>query len=211
MSVRIVPFPDSGLKNFELIFVRSVGTSRMEGRRTETASSGQGYSRATITTPPLTPELLAELEAFALDANAPDAVFEVFDQERPRPRAYSAALADASGGKGSVTAITEPTSLRVGSLPAGFVLQRGDRVEVRMSETLRSLHMVMENVAASGSGSATFRVEPPIDKDNFNTTAEAIFEKPSCLMKLDALVPVDKGWGNRQANITANEVFINGA
>lgn len=117
--------------------------------------------------------------------------------DRGRPYPLSApngfgGLTRAGGGAFDGTATTwsvnaardQPT---LNGLPAGFVLSIGDYVMwrwVTSSEPRRSLHCLVEATTASGAGTATLRVEPPLPS-LIPGGAVADLAEPVCIMRLD--------------------------
>lgn len=199
--------------NFDPISIAAV--SRMEGRRTETITSGTPYWTMSLTTNWLEPHLFGLFDAFIMKGDTSGKPISAYDIFRPRPIAMDtgAPLAGvkAAGGSfnGDVTfQAVGPNSLAIAGLPAGFVLSPGDYIEVRKAELVRSLHRIVEPAIANAGGFATVEIMYRLDTQNFNAGCSGHLEKPSCMMRIDpGSVQAPKSWGNRQGSFSATEVF----
>lgn len=212
----IISLPAIGWREclFDPVRVRS--TSRMEGRRTESVSTGTPYWKATYRSTFLSKEDYGVMDAFMMRAGEDGDAFLGYDPFRPRPIAMDQnkplSGTRASGGAFTGDCTIQSISARsVGlvGLPAGFIFSPGDYVEIRKSIKERSLHRIMARVIADSQGYATLSVRYNIDLQHFNVGCTAHLEKPSCTMQIDPdSYSANKSWTSREPSFTATEVFL---
>ncbi|MDF1599729.1 hypothetical protein PZ895_08055 [Mesorhizobium sp. YIM 152430] len=190
--------------------------SRMEGRRTEAQAFGTPYWVANYTPGWLQERDYGLMDAFMMRAGDGQEVFRAYDPFRPRPTAHDSgqplsgtrAAGGAFDGTATITARTA-NSLTISGLPALFQFRAGDYVEVRKSASMISLHRVMADVAANGSGVVTLGIRHNLDLQTFTLPLTANFEKPACLMQIDAgSYQGQKSWSSRSPSFSATEVFF---
>lgn len=195
--------------------IRPRDFSRMEGRRTESQSTGTPYWISRYQAGRLEQRDYGVFDAFIMQAGVDGDYFLGHDVFRPRPIAYGStplsgvkAGGGAFAGQGVVTALTNSRQATLGGLPAGFQLRRGDYVEFRMSDLERSLHRLTEDATADGAGVVSISFRFGLDLQHFDTTAIVNFEKPSCVMQIDpSTVRAVKSWADRSPAFGAQEVF----
>lgn len=118
--------------------------------------------------------------------------FYAYDPELPYPGAYPAGFAglvegvsgDAFTGTAIDIAALTSTTIQMTDLPAAFVFTPGDLIGL-VESGKRGLHRVLEEVTASGLGSATVSVEPPVLTNVFSDAAHANLVRPVCIMTLE--------------------------
>ncbi|KRD56476.1 hypothetical protein [Ensifer sp. Root278] len=191
-------------------------SDQMEGRRTESQTFGTPYWVASYVTRPLLRPEFGVMDAFMMQLDDNGQTFLAHDVFRPRPLAHDTGLplsgtkagGGAFNGDAVLQAITNPTTIVVSGLPAGFRLSAGDYAEIRKSQLVRSLHRIIAPATANGSGVATLTIRYGLDTGVFNTTCTVHFEKPSCTMQIDpGSYDGKKSWANRSPSFTATEVF----
>lgn len=199
---------------FDPIVPRSV--DRMEGRKTEGVRLGQAYWTATFTPGRLGFIDFGKMDAFMMTCGDGGEVFRAYDAFRPRPIRHNSgqplsgnrAAGGAFDGTATLTTIVDPVTITVSGLPAGFMLSKGDYVELRKGAQ-SSLHRIVQAVNANGAGVVTLTIRYALDTQNFDLTSQVRFEKPSCLMQI---VPSSydgkKSKASRRPTFSAEEVFI---
>jgi hypothetical protein len=98
-----------------------------------------------------------------MQAGGDGETFLAYDVSRPRPIAHDTGeplfLPRAGGGvfngEATLQEIVDSRTVVVSGLPANFQLSAGDYLEVRQSILVRSLHRIMADVTANGSGVVT--------------------------------------------------------
>ncbi|MDX0622438.1 hypothetical protein [Sinorhizobium medicae] len=212
-----IPLPDLPWKECSFDPISPSDVSMMEGRRTELAGFGTPYWVASFRTNFLTPTQYGIIDAFTMKVSSRGTQCLAHDVFRPRPIAYDngrplsgvKASGGAFNGDADVSSITDSRHIVVSGLPAGFTLIKGDYVEVRQSERVRSLHRIVEDAVASAAGVVTLSILFDLDLQHFTAAATAHFEKPSTLMAIDpGSLSAPKSWGNREAFFSATEVFF---
>ncbi|OMQ42078.1 hypothetical protein [Ensifer sp. 1H6] len=212
ISLPVLPWKDC---SFDPISPSDV--SLMEGRRTEQVSSMTAYWRASYSTNWLTPAQYGVFDAFVMLASSRGAPFLGFDLFRPRPIAHNAgkplsgtkAGGGAFNGQAVLQSIVNNGTIIVSGLPAGFKLSPGDYVELRQSALVRSLHRIVAPATANSSGVVTLAIMFALDLQHFTTAASVHFEKPCCVMTMDAgSVSAPKSWAGREGSFSATEVFF---
>ena len=192
-------------------------SDQMEGRRTESQSFGTPYWVASYVTRPLLRPEFGVMDAFMMQLDDNGQTFLAHDVFRPRPIAHdngfplsgSKAGGGAFNGDAVLQSITNPVTIVVSGLPAGFHLSRGDYVEIRKNPLARSLHRIIAPAIANAGGVATLSIRYALDTGNFNTSCTVHFEKPSCTMQIDpGSYDGKKSWANRSPSFTATEVFF---
>ncbi len=212
-----LPLVDFTSCTFDPIQPRDV--ERMEGRFTEAQNFGTPYWVASYTTGWLEQEQYGLMDAFMMQANNSGQTFLAYDPFRPRPIFYNADFKPLSGvkaggggsfnGDANLSVITNPTTISVNGLPAGFRLLPGDYIEIRKSPTLRSLHRIMTAATADASGLVALTIRYPLDTETFTLPCTVHLEKPACLMQIDpGSVSAPKSWENRGFTFSATEVFF---
>lgn len=216
MAVTVIDLPLIDWQAVTFDPVQPRNTSRMEGRRTEAQTFGTPYWIATYTPGWLEERDYGLMDAFMMRAGDGQEVFRAYDPFRARPIAWgnstpltgTRATGGTFDGTATITARTA-NSLSVSGLPAGFQVRAGDYVEVRKSASLISLHRVMADVAADGSGVVTLAIRHNLDLQTFTLPLAANFEKPSCLMQIDpGSYQGQKSWSSRSPSFSATEVFF---
>jgi hypothetical protein len=191
---------------------------QMEGRRTEGQKFGTAWWAGVFMTTALTPAEFGRLEAFMMQAGDNGEVFRAYDASRPRPLAHdtpdhqplSGMRAGGGSFDGTATIVARTaTTLSITGLPANFQFLVGDYVEVRKSPTVISLHRIVTDVQANGSGAATLSIRHALDLQAFTLPLTANFEKPACLMQIDpGSYKPSKPLVERRATFAATEVFF---
>ncbi len=211
----IITMPDIGIRSVEFDPVQTRFVDRMDGRRSEELVLPTTWWQARYQVDWADRRDFGRLDAFMMLA-AGGAVFRAWDPERPRPMAHdngkpltgTRAGGGAFTGTATLAAITSPIAVTVSGLPAGFQLRQGDYVEFRMSATIVSLHRIVADATANGSGIVALAIRFPLDTQTFTTAATVNFEKPSCLMKLDqASWRGVKSMRDRRPSFAAAEYF----
>lgn len=130
--------------------------------------------------------------------------FRAWDPYRRYARAYRGgygSLVRAGGGSfaagtANLSAIaTARDEITITTLPAGFQVSIGDMISIPCGAA-RSLHRVLEDAAASGSGSATLAIEPVVPF-GVELGATVDLAQPWCLAVLDAESVVETRDHNR--------------
>lgn len=197
--------------------VRPRDTSMMDGRRSETQFFGTPYWVASYAAARLTTAEAAEFDALRMELDD-GAYLLAYDVHRPRPIAYqgSAPLSGTKAGGGAfngdatLQSIINSRAITVSGLPNGFQLRRGDYVEVRKSNNVRSVHRIMAAATANSSGIVTLAIRYGLDTGVFTLPCTVHFEKPSCVMELDpGSYSLPKSWPNYSVSFTATEYFLN--
>ena len=213
----IISLPPIGWRECSFDPVRVRNTNRMEGRRTESQSSGTPYWKATYRATYLSKEDFGVMDAFMMQAGDGGEVFLGCDVFRPRPMAMDTGspLSGTKAGGGAfngdcfLQAITGTTQLNLGGLPAAFKFSIGDYVELRMSILKRSLHRIIAPATSDNNGFATLEVRYPVDRQHFTASATVHLEKPSCTMQIDPdSYSAAKSWSSREPSFSATEVFV---
>ncbi|MCY0146140.1 hypothetical protein OEG84_25050 [Hoeflea sp. G2-23] len=212
----VLPFPALSFEHFDMRQVNTRLNNTMLGRKTETADFGTPYWRVSAATGFLSDEKIDEADAFFTEASKGGNVFACYDYYRPRPRAYgdtplggTKAAGGAFDGSAILSTGTDSRTIVVSGLPDSFALNRGCLVEVNKSSSVRSLHRVMADATANGSGVVTLTIDFPLDTTVFTSGNSTIqLEKPSCLMMLDPGWSMPKAWSDRVASFSATEVFL---
>lgn len=213
----VLAFPALPFVEFDMRPINTRFGNTMLDRATETADFGTPYWRLySARTGWLTDAQIDEADAFFTQASKGGNVFVCHDYSRPRPRAYgSSPLSGTKAGGGAfdgsavLQTVTSSTEIVVSGLPAAFAFNRGCLIEVNKSSTVRSLHRVMADAAANGSGVATLSIDFPLNTSVFTAGNSTIqLEKPSCLMMVDPGWSVPKAWSAREASFSATEVFF---
>lgn len=195
--------------------IRTRSTSRMLGRRTETALRGTPYWVASYAAGNLTMAEIGLFDAFNMLASD-GGVFAGYDPGRPRPIAYqgSTPLAGVKAGGGAfngdavLQSITNPLAIVVNGLPAGFKLSVGDYVEVRKSGLVRSLHRITAPATANGAGVVSLAIRFFLDTQTFAAGNTVHFEKPACIMEMDeGSFSLPKSFPHNNVQFTATEQF----
>lgn len=220
MAVTVLPFPGLPFEDFDLVPVNTQEVSQLIDRGTETADFGTPYWHLkTARTPKLLRGEIDIAETFLQLASIGKTLFECHDIYRPRPSAYGGSPLSgvkAGGGAFDGTAVleevTDSRTIVVSGLPAGFAVNLSCHVEIRKSQTERSLHRVTAAAAADAGGEVTLSIAFALDTGVF-TAANSIvnFEKPSCLMRLDPGSSVPKSRNNQRTRFSAMEAFVNGS
>ncbi len=215
MPATIVSLPGITYSQSNMRPVRPGDVNQMEGRRTESHVFGTPYWTLQLTAEKLTTTEAALMDAFEMDAED-GCLIAAYDPHRPRPIAYqgSQPLSGVKAGGGAfngdavLQSITDPLTIVVDGLPAGFVLSAGDYVEIRKSTYVRSLHRIRSGAVASGAGVVTLPIRFFLDVQVFTLPCTVRFEKPTCLMAIDkGSFSAPKSWPNYTASFSATEVF----
>lgn len=212
----VLAFPALPFAEFDMRQVNTRSSNTMLGRATETADFGTPYWRLSAQSGYLTDEQIDEADAFFTEASKGGNVFACHDYYRQRPRAYgSTPLSGTKAGGGAFDGsavlddVTDSRTIVVSGLPAAFAVNRGCLFEVNKDETTRSLHRVVADATANGSGVVTINFDSPLNTSVFTAANSTIqFEKPSCLMLLEPGWSMPKAWGSRRALFSATEAFF---
>lgn len=216
MAPTIIDLPDVGWREVTFDPVRPRNVSRMEGRRTEAESFGTPYWTGKFTASLLGFDQFGKWDAFLMQAGDDGEIFRGYDVFRPRPilenkgvpLTGARAAGGAFDGTATLDAIVSSRLVDVTGLPAGFRLSAGDYVEFRQNGQ-SSLHRLQAATTASAGGAVTLSFKYGLDTQHFTTAAMVRFEKPSCLMQIDAgsgTGPKSKPYGDR--SFSATEVFF---
>lgn len=116
--------------------------------------------------------------------------FLAWDPEKVYPAGYGAgvlALTRAGGGSfdgtATLTSVTA-TTVTVSALPAAYQAKAGDMLSFPWNNG-HALHMIAEDVAANGSGAATFKVVPPVLTSPAPSGGATVrLVQPVCVMKI---------------------------
>lgn len=210
----IIELPCFGYEQSRFDPVETKDVARMDGRRTETASFGTRFWRYSAATGHLDDDDFDAAEAFFDQVAQAGGVFKAYDYFRQRPRAYDTGpldLVKAGGGaftgEGAVDAVTDALTLSLSGLPANFAINKSCWIEVKMSDTVRSLHRIRTAVAANGAGQVSVSLVQPIDTNLFDETATVNFERPGCLVALDGAPAWTRERIRRSVSFQAVEVF----
>jgi hypothetical protein len=127
----------------------------------------------------------ADIQAL-IDALGPSGSFYLHNpaQLGPRDDPDGAALA---GHSVTITAMNDNKSLKLGGLPAGYTLRRGDmlHVDYGSSPTRRALHRIVEDATANGVGTTGFFEVRPYLKTGTTTGAAVTLIRPAAKMMLE--------------------------
>ncbi len=213
----ILALPDiAGWQTLEFDPVRPRWIDRMQGRKTESTIAFQPWWRATYRAPFVDRRDYGRLDAFMMRAGDMGEVFRGHDPERPRPMAHDAGVplsgvragGGAFDGTATLAAIASATGVMITGLPALFELREGDYVEFRMAPLLVSLHRIVADATADAEGAVTLAIRYGLDLEHFTTAALVNFEKPSCLMQIEAGTwQGNKGHFQRNPSFDAAEAF----
>lgn len=212
-----IALPDiDGWESVDFDPVAPRNAERMEGRRTEMQIFGTPYWQATYRPGRLAFRDFGKMDAFMMLAGDGGDYFLAHDPFRPRPMAHDLGvpLAGTKAGGGAfngtavLTAITNSRAVTVSGLPANLQLRRGDYVEFRMSALKRSLHRIVADAQANGSGLVALSIRFGLDTQHFTTAAVVNFEKPACVMQIDpGSYKGTKSLRDRRPSFSATEVF----
>ena len=137
----------------------------------------------------------AEIQAL-IDAIGPSGTFHLHNpaQLGPRDDPVGAALA---GHTVTINALSDNKALKLGGLPAGYTLRRGDLLhfDYGPSPARRALHRIVEDGTANGSGITGFFEVRPFLKAGTTTGAGVTLVRPSARMMLEpgSFVPGTEG------------------
>lgn len=185
----------------------------MEGRRTETADSVTPYWTLRASTTLLQFRAYDDMSAFLMEASDGGQCFLAFDIFRPRPSAYdkplsgTRAIGGAFNGTATLVSVQSARQVMVSGLPAGFIINRGCNVGFRRSSLVRSLHRVTEDVTAGSDGIAVLKFRYGLDALFVPAGTTVDFEKPCCVMQLDAGYSSSKQGISGKFSFTAQEAF----
>jgi hypothetical protein len=180
-----------GVQTVEMVpdYVQAINQSR--GRVTQVLERADPRWRFSATYAPMERAAFQALQAWLLTTEGSLVQVLVHDAMQPYPllypRAVLEALTRASGGAFDGTATVNalgPTTVQLGSLPAGFKLSAGDYVGLAEGGKY-GLVKVVEDKTASGIGNVTLDVRPRFQTKFFTTAAQAHLVRPACLMTLD--------------------------
>lgn len=197
-----------GFENLEFSATEPRDIARMEGRRVESVAFGTPFWTANFSTVFLEEEDVATMDAWLIQTASAGVSFLAHDIFRPRPIKENTGVPLGSGATANLATITNSRQVAVNALPAGFQLTAGDYMTFRMSNRIRSLHMITASATANGSGSVVLKFKNDLDTQHFTTSAVVDFEKPSCVMQVIGNPRVPKGWGARRVSFQAQEVFF---
>jgi hypothetical protein len=127
----------------------------------------------------------AEVQAL-IDALGPSGSFYLHNpaQLGPRDDPSGAGLA---GHAVTITAMSDNTGLKLGGLPAGYSLRRGDMLhfDYGSGPSRRALHRIVEDATTSGSGVTGFFEVRPYLKTGTTAGAVVTLIKPAAKMMLE--------------------------
>lgn len=205
MSISVFDLPALGFNQTEFDLVVPRAVNRMRGRRTESIARGTPYWRASYQIIPLAPEKAGKADAWIRKVMSRGGVFRAYDASRPRPVEYSHSplnwtpnLAVIDDGGKTVT---------ISDVPPNAQFREGDYVSFKKSDLVVSLHSIAADAVADGSGVVDLTIDPPLDTQNFSTTADPIFEKPYCLMQPSDWRATKPVFGT-SPSFSAEEVFF---
>ncbi|MEM6381081.1 MAG: hypothetical protein AAF739_00270 [Pseudomonadota bacterium] len=205
-----VAMPTFGTQEGEFRAVRPLQVSRSEGRQTASLESYYRFWIARYTIVPLTDQQAWELSVFLSDR----APFVATHPKKPRPLAYRSAplsgtraAGGAFNGDAVLNSLADRASPEISGLPANFIFTKGDLVEFRQSDTVRSLHMVSTAITGNSSGVVTLPLDYPIPSD-FTTSATVHLERPGCVMTITSDTQGVQPTVNRGFGFDAEEVFL---
>ncbi|KQU79814.1 hypothetical protein ASD00_35990 [Ensifer sp. Root31] len=191
---------------------------QMEGRRTEGQTFGTPFWRANYKFSFLKRLQLGVVDGWIMDVQSSASFFIGYDIARPRPMLHDTGkpLSGVKAGGGAfvgdavLQSVANPSTIVVSGLPAGFALSIGDYVEIRKSTYVRSLHRIRSPAVANGAGVVTLSIRFHLDTQNFALPCTVHFEKPGCIMQVDAGTwSSSKAMGARTPTFSATEVFPN--
>jgi hypothetical protein len=163
-------------------FVESSGTARGPVITNETAPRPW---RAEVELARMPHVEAAEVQAL-IDAIGPSGSFYLHNpaQLGPRDDPSGAGLA---GHSVTITAMSDNTALKLGGLPAGYSLRRGDMLHLDYGSgpSRRALHRIVEDATASGSGVTGFFEVRPYLKTGTTAGAVVTLIKPAAKMMLE--------------------------
>ena len=179
--------------------------SRVAGGRTYIKDLGSPLWRMSARSKVLRPNLLDHWRARLQAMQNGVVTFVGYSLSRKYPIRYPRGTWPTGESFDGVSAVlhtveTDRKTIRVGSLPAGFVLSIGDLIQIGDAD----LHRVMEQATADGSGlTGLFEVHPHIwpdvDEDGSPAVSVSVY-RPACVM---AVVPGSistsadlNGWGS---------------
>lgn len=201
-----IALPSLPWREFELKPIDPASVNRMVGRRTERRAFGTPYWVARCHSDFLEPHQYGEADAFEMLSSSRGALVLAHDVFRPRPIEAGQAPLSWTPNLGSIT--NGGRTVTVSGVGPGFQFRRGDYVEFRMSALVRSLHRIVADAQANGSGTVTLSIMFALDTQHFSTQAAVSFEKPSTVMMIDpGSFSAPKGWGSRQVSFSMTEVF----
>ncbi|MBL4767628.1 MAG: hypothetical protein JKY94_07930 [Rhodobacteraceae bacterium] len=199
----------------EIYPVNLKSVSKMEGRHSEVVEFGQPYWVAKYTTSPLRRAQVPILDAWLMRATKAETTFLAYDPTRCRPIKYpngplsgTKAIGGAFDGTANLALINNSREVVIDGLPDGFQLSEGDYVSFRMSNLIRSLHMIDEDAISNSSGVVTLNLISGLDVQHFTVGAVVDFEKPSCVMRVLGNPRVSRTWKGQPASFQAEEVFF---
>ena len=205
-----------GWEEVEFDAVKVKETERMEGRRTETVRHAQGWWKATYRTGFLNFRDYGRMDAFIKKVDGGGEFFRAHDVFRPRPMAHDngqplsgmRAGGGAFDGTATLSLVVDSRTVDITGLPALFEFRAGDYVEFRMADYKLSLHTIDADVSADPGGAVRLSISYELDTQNFTTAAVVNFEKPSCLMQIDAgSIEARKARRSRRPSFSASEMF----
>lgn len=217
--VTIVGLPD--ISDWEMIEFEPIVPKRLNrsiGRRTEGVIYGTPYWTATYRPVFLLPRDIGKMDSFKMKVGD-GAVFKAHDTFRPRPMAHDGdsraplsgtrAVGGSFDGTATLQEITDSRTVVISGLPASFQFTDGDYINFVESEEVVSLHRIVSDVQANGSGVATLPIKYGLDTEHFTTAATVNLEKPYCLMQIDAGTwEGKKSLSDRRPTFSATEVFF---
>ena len=121
-----------------------------------------------------------------IDAIGPSGSFYLHNpaQLGPRDDPEGAGLA---GHSVTITAMSDNKSLKLGGLPAGYTLRRGDmlHLDYGSSPIRRALHRIVEDATANGAGTTPFFEVRPFLKTGTAVGAVVTLVRPAAKMMLE--------------------------
>jgi len=212
----LVPIPDEiGLQTISFQSIKRASVARTEGRHVQSVESPYSYWTAICQTTLLNEAQFGVFRSFMMDIGPGGSAFLMHDRKRPRPIEYAGAPLsglNASGGPFDGTAgiqsISNSREVEVSGLPAGFQLRTGDYVEFRNSDTVRSLHVVRDDVVSTSAGIAIVKFNHGLDQNTFTLASTVNFEKPSCKMQRFEMFEINSEAAVGSGRFTVEEVFL---
>ncbi len=161
--------PVKGVRSTQFSIERHESINQLNSGATPTTELAPPYWQARIETANIQrrTERFKKWRQFTDGARGSMKVLLLWDADLPIPQAYNTltGMTKAGGGAfigtGDVDSVTNAYARQISGLPANFVFTAGDYISF-MKSGRYSLHRLVEDVTANGSGVVTVTVEPYI-------------------------------------------------
>lgn len=188
------------------------------GRFTSTELGPPLWTLSIGTTPPSELEY-SKWRAWLSSLRGAGRLFYGYDVRRPYPlmyppatfaeltRAVSGGAFDGTSTSWSVNTDRDEITIGAASgqeLPVGFQLVEGDYIGLKWDTSLRSVHRVLQQANANGSGVGTYVIEPPVN-DDVPADATINLVKADCLMAVTKRDPPSAGNRERRISFEARQ------